>query len=72
MNEPLQHLGFTLYQSSYQETPQGYLSIFSVGKDPGRPAKYFGSILLVLGIIIMYTYKLFLKKFSPSKESAHV
>lgn len=59
MNEPLTHKGFTFYQASYQETPQGYVSVLSVGKDPGRTAKYLGSILLVLGIIIMYTYKFF-------------
>lgn len=54
MNEPLKHKGYYFYQASYQETPMGYVSVFSVGKDPGRPAKYLGSLLIVLGIIIMY------------------
>ncbi len=54
MNEPLVHLGYTFYQASYQETPYGYVSVFSVGRDPGRFAKYLGSIFLVLGIIVMY------------------
>jgi hypothetical protein len=53
MNEPLKLDSFTLYQSSYilnpGETP---VSIFSVNKDPGRPIKYIGSLILCLGIVV--------------------
>ncbi len=52
MNEPLEEDGFLLYQSSYEELPNGkYASIFSVNKDPGRILKYWGSLILCLGII---------------------
>ena len=58
MNEPLKMNGFYLYQSSYQLDPkQGDISIFSAGYDPGRSAKYFGSLFLVLGMVIMYWFK---------------
>ena len=57
MNEPLTYQGFTFYQASFQENGGDPISVFSVGRDPGRSAKYAGSILLVLGIIIMYTQK---------------
>lgn len=53
MNEPLKHQGFTLYQASYiLQDGTAPASVFSVNKDPGRPIKYLGSIILSLGIII--------------------
>lgn len=55
MNNPLKYDDFTFYQSSYfniDETTYG--SVFSVNLDPGRPIKYFGSILLVFGSIWHY------------------
>lgn len=53
MNEPLKRDGFTVYQASYVLQPgQTPESIFSVNRDPGRPVKYFGSLILCLGIII--------------------
>ncbi len=55
MNEPLKYGGYTFYQASYQmregEPP---LSVFSVNYDPGRWVKYAGSILMVLGIVVMF------------------
>jgi hypothetical protein len=52
MNHPLKHDAFTFYQASYFQTQQGpYGSVFSVNYDPGRPLKYLGSLLLVLGSI---------------------
>jgi len=55
MNEPLEWKGFTFYQSSYEESPgRPTASIFSVNQDPGRPWKYLGSLILVLGIIFFY------------------
>jgi hypothetical protein len=53
MNEPLQMSGFTVYQASYVMNENGPPdSIFSVNRDPGRPVKYSGSLILALGIII--------------------
>jgi len=53
MNEPLKNQGFTLYQSSYILNPgQPPTTILSINRDPGRPIKYLGSIILSLGIII--------------------
>lgn len=53
MNEPLVHSGYTVYQASYEQLPNGqFASIFSVNKDPGRPLKYLGGLVLSLGIII--------------------
>ncbi len=70
MNHPLQYEGYTFYQSSYQESPGGpAVSIFSVARDPGTPVKYLGSILLVLGIVLMFWFKpLFIQKRSQKNE----
>jgi hypothetical protein len=53
MNNPLKYDGFTFYQASYSQDPQTgqYSSTLSVNVDQGRPIKYFGSILLVLGSV---------------------
>ena len=58
MNEPLKFLGYTLYQSSYELGQGGpSASIFSVNKDPGRPVKYAGSLILCVGIMIFSIMK---------------
>jgi hypothetical protein len=58
MNEPLDYKGFTFYQSSYLPAqPRPTTSIFTVNQDPGRFLKYFGSILLVGGSILLFAVK---------------
>ncbi len=55
MNNPLKYDEFTFYQASYfQVGPNVWGSAFSVNYDPGRPLKYAGSLLLVLGAIWHY------------------
>lgn len=50
MNNPLKYDDLTFYQSSYyQVAPNEFASVLSVNYDPGRPIKYFGSLILVLG-----------------------
>lgn len=52
MNNPLKHQNFTFYQASYFQTQEGpFGSVLSVNFDPGRPWKYLGSLLLVVGSI---------------------
>ena len=57
MNEPLKYKGWTFYQSSFiepEEERAGYMSVLSVNRDPGRILKYFGSALIVIGIILLF------------------
>ena len=55
MNNPLKHSGFTFYQASYQQDSSGnYNSTLAVNVDQGRPLKYLGSLMLVLGGIWHY------------------
>ena len=56
MNNPFKKNGFTFYQASFQKDENGepFMSILSVNRDQGRFLKYFGSFLLVLGIILLF------------------
>ena len=57
MNEPLKYRGVQIYQSGYRlpEQPgEVEMSIFSVGRDPGVPLKYLGTIVMVSGILTMF------------------
>jgi cytochrome c biogenesis protein ResB len=55
MNEPLHYGGYTFYQASYSlEEGRPPVSVFSVNYDPGRWIKYLGSLILVLGIALMF------------------
>lgn len=59
MNEPLSHGKYTFYQSSFQELGGGKsASILSVAYDPGRVLKYLGSLMICLGIGVMFYAKL--------------
>ena len=55
MNHPLKYGGFTFYQAAFQEENGAPIaSVFAVGRDPGIPIKYLGSIILILGIGIQF------------------
>jgi hypothetical protein len=58
MNHPLTHRKFTFYQSSFHPSSSGdFVSVFQVGHDAGRPLKYAGSLLLVLGVFLQFYMK---------------
>jgi hypothetical protein len=60
MNEPLKYAGYTIYQASFDNDPntgQPVASVFSVNQDPGRWVKYLGSLIMVIGIILLFYFK---------------
>lgn len=59
MNEPLKYKGFYFYQASFEESPTGQAqaSILSVNHDPGRPWKYAGSLIMSVGVILLFYFK---------------
>ncbi len=57
MNNPMKYNNFTFYQASYFPVQNTYGSVFSVNYDPGRPIKYFGSLLLILGSIWHFVFR---------------
>lgn len=71
MNNPLKKDKLTFYQSSYFKTDAGdYGSVLSVNYDPGRWAKYLGSLLLVLGAFIHFFMKRKKKTKKISKKTS--
>jgi hypothetical protein len=69
MNHPLKQNGITLYQASYEDAmPRPTVSIFAVNRDPGRMIKYLGSLLIVLGVILLFANK-YLNKPKPKASS---
>jgi hypothetical protein len=74
MNEPLVYKGLTIYQASYEnsgaEGTRPTVSIFAVNRDPGRPWKYWGSILIVSGAILLFATKYYGKKSQARREAA--
>ncbi|MFO1095914.1 MAG: cytochrome c biogenesis protein ResB [Planctomycetaceae bacterium] len=55
MNQPLTYAGHTFYQANFDDTGHGRASsTLSVAADPGRPFKYFGSLLVACGIFLMF------------------
>lgn len=69
MNNPLKHENFTFYQASYFQTQEGpFGSVLSVNFDPGRPWKYLGSFLLVIGSIWHFYLR---RKRVPLKGASH-
>jgi hypothetical protein len=76
MNHPLSHRGYTFYQMRYsaQQDPQTgqrtgqFQSVLQVAVDPGRPIKYAGCLLLVLGIFAQFYMKSGVFSDSAKKE----
>jgi hypothetical protein len=66
MNQPLTEGNFTFYQSSFDEAGHGReTSTFSVAYDPGRTLKYCGSLMICLGIAIMFYMRAYFFKRRP-------
>lgn len=69
MNRPLKVGKFTLYQSSFDEAGHGKkISSFTASYDPGRGLKYAGSLMIALGIGIMFYMRAY---FFKSKSRGH-
>jgi cytochrome c biogenesis protein ResB len=52
MNEPLRYKGYTLFQSSFIETPDGDISVLAVVWNAGRSFPYISGLVMCLGIIV--------------------
>lgn len=63
MNAPLNYGRYSLYQSSFRETPSGAaVSVLNVAYLPGRFLTYLGSGLICLGILLMSCQRYDLKQ----------
>jgi hypothetical protein len=71
MNEPLKHRQFTFYQSGFDESGHSQaVSILNVAYDPGRPLKYAGSLMICLGIAIMFYMRAYFFRKVGDRQSA--
>ncbi len=52
MNEPLRYRGYTLYQSSFIETPEATHSVLAVVQDKGQVFPYLAITALCLGMLL--------------------
>jgi hypothetical protein len=76
MNHPLSHRGYTFYQMRYSahldpqtgERTGQFQSVLQVAIDPGRPIKYAGCLLLVLGIFTQFYMRAGVFSDSAKKE----
>jgi len=67
-NQPLTHGQFTLYQSSFRESSHGEASVLTVARDPGRLLKYLGSLMICVGIAMMFTMRSSLFQGVPARS----
>ncbi len=55
MNRPLSYGGFRFFQIGFKRLPGGLVvSVLGVSRDPGRPLKYAGAVVICLGLVFMY------------------
>lgn len=52
MNEPLRYKGYTFFQSSFLDTPNGEVSVLAVVWNVGRAFPYISGIVMCIGIIV--------------------
>lgn len=66
MNHPLTYNRLTFYQSGFDEAGHGISSsTLSVAHDPGRGLKYAGSLMICLGIAIMFYMRAYFFRHVP-------
>lgn len=52
MNAPLRYKGYTFFQSSFSQTPQGYVSVLAVVWNAGRIFPYISGIVMCIGLLM--------------------
>ena len=67
MNEPLRYKGYTFFQSSFIEGPEGETTVLAVVKNYGRLFPYISSIIMCIGLLFHLSLKL-PELFKKSKE----
>lgn len=69
MNEPLRYRGYTFFQSSFIETPDGDISVLAVVWNAGRIFPYISSLAMCLGMIIHLIIRR--RKMTITQRGAH-
>lgn len=69
MNHPLEHRGWTFFQSSYQQADGRSATVLSVSKDPGQNVVFVGYALLVLGMCVVLATRIVQAKHKAALEA---
>lgn len=71
MNHPLEYRGYTLFQSSYQQSGGREATVLSVSKDPGQAVVFVGYVAVVLGMIIVLFTRISETRERAAQEARH-
>lgn len=52
MNSPLRYKGYVFYQSSFEQTEKGEMTVLSVVENKGRLFPYIGTLLVTTGLLL--------------------
>lgn len=52
MNQPLRYKGYTFYQSSFEQSADAEMSVFSVVENKGRLVPYIATIIIAAGLLL--------------------
>lgn len=52
MNAPLRYKGYTFYQSAFEQTDQGEITILAVVENSGRVLPYLGTLVIAAGLLL--------------------
>lgn len=58
MNEPLRYKGYTIYQASFSQRPDGEFSVLSVVENHGRMFPYLSSAVIFAGLLLQLLLRL--------------
>jgi hypothetical protein len=58
MNNPLRYRGYTFFQASFSEAPEGQTSTFAVVTNPGRVLPYVSSLMVFGGMLLYFVIRL--------------
>ncbi len=70
MNNELHHRGYSLFQSSYQQTGGREATVLAVSKDPGQNIVFAGYAALVLGMVVVLFTRISQARERAALESA--
>lgn len=62
MNEPLRYKGFTLYQSSFDQSGEVPFSVLTVVENKGRLFPYLASLIISLGLIMHIGIRIYITR----------
>ena len=70
MNNPVEHGGYSIFQSSYDDEGGRLTSYLSVSRDPGQPVAFAGYVATALGMLVVLGTRLGRRRLAARMQSA--